>query len=259
MDDEATDGAESEDVDASRMTSRGERDVGRDGEAAATARLRTGDVVFDADDADLLRAIAVSGSVSGAAGDLERSRARALARLETLESGFGPLVERTRGGAGGGGSELTAAARDLLARFDRLQATLSGTAGAGETTLSGRVTAVDGELADVETAAGPVRALVAGAVAVGDDAEVGVRADVVTLHAPDDSPDADATSARNRFSGVVTDIDRGEAVARVGVDLTGDQSVTALVTVESVDRLALETGRPVVASFKATATRVTPR
>lgn len=230
-----------------------------DEEAAAIARLRADDVTFDADDAALLDAIAQTGSVSGAASELGRSRARALARLESLESGFGVLVERTRGGAGGGGSELTETARDLLARFGRLQATLAGTAGAGETTLTGEVTAVDGELADVTVDAGPVRALVTGPVSVGDAAEVGVRADVVTLHAPDDTPEPDATSARNRFSGRVTDVDRGESVAQVGVDVGAARPVRALVTVESVDRLDLAPGRPVVVSFKATATRATPR
>lgn len=227
--------------------------------AAATARIRADDVAFDAADAALLEAIAETGSVSGAAADLGRSRARALARLEALEAGFGSLVERTRGGAGGGGSELTGTAADLLARFDRLQATLSGTAGAGETILRGTVTTVDGELAVVETAAGPVRALVTGPVAVDDPAEVGVRADVVTIHAPDDSPGPDATSARNRFSGTVGAIDRGDAVARVSVDVGADEPVTALVTLDSVDRLGLDVGRPVVVSFKATATRATPR
>lgn len=229
------------------------------GEAAATARLRVGDVAFDGSDAALLRAIGETGSVSGAASTLGRSRARALSRLETLEAGFGPLVERTRGGAGGGGSELTAAASELLARFERLQATLSGTAGAGETVLSGRVVAIDGELADVETAAGPVRSLLTGGVAVGDEADVGVRADVVTLHAPDDTPDPDATSARNRFSGTVTEVDRGETIAQVTVDVGAERPVTALVTGESVARLGLEPGRSVVVSFKATATRATPR
>lgn len=233
--------------------------AGGDEEAAATARIRADDVAFDADDAALLVAIGETGSVSAATADLGRSRARALERLESLEEGFGSLVERTRGGAGGGGSELTETARDLLARFDRLQATLSGTAGAGETTLAGEVTAVEGELAVVDTDAGPVRALATGAVAVGDAAEVGVRADVTTLHAPDDTPDPDATSARNRFAGTVTDVDRGESVARVGVDVGADRPVTALVTVESVDRLALAPGRQVVVSFKATATRATLR
>lgn len=232
---------------------------GADEEAAATAHLRADDVAFDDDDATLLETIARTGSVSAAAADLGRSRARALARLETLEDGFGSLVERTRGGAGGGGSELTETARNLLARFDRLQATLSGTAGAGETTLTGEVTAVDGELAVVATDAGPVRALVTGPVAVGDPAEVGVRADVATLHAPDDTPEPDATSARNRFAGHVIGVDRGESVAHVGVDVGAERPVTALVTVESVDRLDLAPGRPVVVSFKATATRATPR
>lgn len=223
------------------------------------ARLRADGETFDADDAALLRAVDEAGSVSGAAAALGRSRARALGRLEDLEAAFGPLVDRTRGGAGGGGSELTARATDLLARFERLQATLSGTAGAAETVLPGEVTGLAGELAGVDTEAGPVRALLTGEAAVGDAVEVGVRADVVTLHAPTASPGEDATSARNRFDGEVTAVDRGEAVASVTVDVGGPEPLAALVTVESVDRLDLSPGRRVVVSFKATATRASPR
>lgn len=81
----------------------------------------------------------------------------------------------------------------------------------------------------------------------------------MTLHDPDEAPDAGATSARNRFAGEVTAIDRGEAVSRVTVDVGAEGPLLALVTEESRERLALDVGAEVVASFKATATRATPR
>ncbi|QCJ45767.1 TOBE domain-containing protein [Haloprofundus sp. MHR1] len=233
-------------------------------DGAFEAYLASDGVTFDDDDADLLRAVDDSGSVSAAAAALGRSRARALSRLETLEGAFGPLVERRRGGADGGGSELTDGAGALLHRFARLRAALSGTTGAREAVLYGRVAGVDGELGVVDTDAGPVRALVVGAdghVADGVDpqtpVQVSVRADAVTLHAPDDAPPSAATSARNRFEGVVSDLDSGTAVATVAVDIGADVPLFALVTAESVERLGLGDGVPVVASFKATATRAT--
>jgi molybdate transport system regulatory protein len=234
-------------------------------DATFDASLRAGDVTFDAADAALLRAVASEESVSGAASSLGRSRSRALDRLKTLEAALGPLVERRRGGAGGGGSRLTEDAEALLARFDRLRAALSGTAGADEAVLTGEVASVRGELGIVATPAGDVRALLvhgtgktATDVPVGTPVQVSIRADAVTLHAPTDAPPGEATSARNRFSGRVTDLSPGETVVHVRVDVDG-ASLVALVTAESVDRLALHRGDEVVASFKATATRATPR
>lgn len=231
-------------------------------DAAVEARLRAGDVSFTAEDSELLRAIATHGSVSGAAESLGRSRARALGRLESLEEAFGPLVERQRGGAGGGGSQLTDTALELLARFDRLQAALSGTADVAETVLGGEVAEREGELGLVDTDAGTVKALL---VADEDEAlpdpgsrvQVSIRADAVTLHEPTDAPAEAATSARNRFAGTVSGIDRGESVARVAVDIGTAEPLLALVTHESLDRLDLAPGVELVASFKATTTRAT--
>jgi molybdate transport system regulatory protein len=234
-------------------------------DATFEASLSADDVTFDAADAALLRAVATEGSVSGAASSLGRSRSRALGRLETLEAAFGPLVDRQRGGRGGGGSRLTEEAEALLARFDRLRAALSGTAEAAEAVLAGEVVSVRGELGVVETSPGRVCALLVdetGAtdpeVVEGATVEVSIRADAVTLHAPTDAPPGTATSARNRFSGRVTDLSAGETVVRVGVDVDG-ATLVALVTAESVDRLSLDVGDEVVASFKATATRATRR
>lgn len=232
-------------------------------DATVDAQLRADGVSFTAADAKLLRAVADTGSVSGASETLGRSRARALNRIETLEETFGSLVERQRGGATGGGSELTSTARTLLARFDRLQVTLAGTANVEECVLHGTVTERNGELCVVTTDAGEVRARLADRPArdqpeVGSRVQVGVRSDAVTLHTPSDAPGSDVTSARNRFEGTVVDIRPGTTIGTVTVEIGTAEPVVALLTDESLDRLNLSPGDPIVASFKATATRAIP-
>lgn len=225
-------------------------------DAEFDARLTADGVQFDGRDAALLRAIDAEGSLNAAAARLERSYSRAHARLKTLEDAFGDLVERHRGGSGGGGSALTEDATRLLARFDRLRTEFAGVAETTEAVLDGDVASRDGELAVVSTGAGRLRAIVP------PDAEsvaVVVRADAVTLHAPADAPRADATSARNRFPGEVVAVERGESVSRVSVDIGAETPVFALLTEDSLERLELGIGSDVVASFKATATRATPR
>jgi molybdate transport system regulatory protein len=222
-------------------------------DAGFDATLRADDVAFAERDAELLRAVDEAGSLNAAASALGRSYSRAHDRLTDLEAAFGSLVERQRGGSGGGGSALTDRAHELLAAFDRLRAGYSAIAETTETVLAGEVTERDGEL---ETPAGTVRALVPPDA---DSVEVVLRADAVTLHDPADTPTGDATSARNRFSGEVVAVDRGESISRVSVDVGADAPLVALVTEESRERLGLEPGRSVVASFKATATRATPR
>ncbi|MEF8801819.1 MAG: TOBE domain-containing protein [Halolamina sp.] len=225
-------------------------------DAEFDAQLRADDVAFDGRDAALLRAVDDAGSLNAAAETLGRSYSRAHGRLTDLEAAFGDLVERRRGGESGGGSTLTARAHELLARFDRLRAGYSSVAETAEAVLDGTVEERNGELGTVSTAAGRVRALVPpGAEAV----QVSLRADTVTLHDPAEMPDESATSARNRFDGEVTAIDRGEAISRVTVDVGADAPLAALVTEESRERLSLATGRQVVASFKATATRATAK
>ncbi|ELZ14371.1 TOBE domain-containing protein [Natrinema thermotolerans DSM 11552] len=218
--------------------------------------LRIDDVTVDRSDAAMLRAIDDRGSLSGAAEALERSYPRLQQRVVELEDATGSLVERTRGGAGGGGSSLTERARDLLARFDRLVAAYEGVARVDETVLSGPVVDRDGELATVATDAGEVLAVVPSEAAA---ASVTIRSDAVSLHAPEDVPRAEGTSVRNRFPGTVSWLEAGDAVARVGIALEaaedGGAELVALVTRRSVDALGLEPGRSIVASVKATAVR----
>jgi molybdate transport system regulatory protein len=222
--------------------------------------LRIEDIAVDRSDVAMLRAIDDRGSLSGAADALERSYPRLQQRVVALEEAIGPLVERTRGGANGGGSSLTPTARELLARFDRLVAAYEGVARVDETVLGGAVIDRDGELATVETAAGEILAVVPADAAT---ASVTIRSDAVSLHAPSDVPRAEGTSVRNRFPGTVSWLEAGDAVARVGIDLESadggdggsDTELVALVTRRSVETLGLEPGRSIVASVKATAAR----
>ncbi|TKX54636.1 ABC transporter [Halorubrum sp. SP3] len=255
------------------------------GPDAATGRGRAalveGGVEFDDRDAALLRAVDATGSVAGAASDLGRSRSRALSRIETLEGAYGTLVERRRGGEGGGGSRLAASGRSLLDRYDRLQAVLAATAAVPETVLDGTVTAVDGELAVVDTAVGELSGLHggdgdgadggaesggSGGIAAGDAVQVRIGADAVTVNDAATAVDPDATSARNRLDGRVSRIDPGETVSTVRIAVGAaegsddapdpDTEVVALITAESVDRLDLAPDDPVSIRWKATATRL---
>ena len=218
------------------------------------AYIRNDGVTLDASDVDLLRAIDRAGSLNTAAAELDRSYAHAQRRIVELEDAFGALVERQRGGSGGGGSTLTGTADDLLAAFERTRTGFEGVADIAETVLTGPITARDGELVTVETDAGPVYALAPGAEGT---VQLSVRADAVTLTAPDDTPVPEHTSARNRFAGTIRRIESGERIVRVAVDIGADEPLLALVTEDSREKLGLEPARDVVASFKATATRGT--
>ncbi|MFB6308108.1 MAG: TOBE domain-containing protein [Haloarculaceae archaeon] len=224
-------------------------------DAAVAARLDVDGVTLDADDVALLRAIDSEGSLNAAADALGRSYSRVQKRVTAIEDAVGPLVERERGGAAGGGSRLTDTARELLARFDRLRTALTETAHSEETVLTGTVRERAGDLATVDTPAGTVTALLSRPA---EKVQVSIRADTVTLHDPDDAPGGRATSARNRFEGTVTAVDPADGVVRVAVDVDAPAPLVALVTEGSRDRLELAPGRRVVASFKATATHATP-
>ena len=212
-------------------------------------------VTLDGSDVELLRAIDRAGSLNTAAAELGRSYAHAQRRVVELEEAFGSLVERQRGGSGGGGSTLTETADDLLAAFERTRTGFEGVAGVAETVLTGPITGREGELVTVETDAGPVRALVPDGDGV---VQLSIRADAVTLTDPDDTPVPEHTSARNRFPGTIRGIEAGERIARVAVDIGVDDPLLALVTEDSREKLGLTVGSDVVASFKATATRGTP-
>lgn len=72
--------------------------------------------------AGLLQMIATTGSINAACNKLDISYRKAWAQLQEMEqlSPF-PILERSKGGKGGGGAELTAETLALLREFDQLR------------------------------------------------------------------------------------------------------------------------------------------
>ncbi|WP_433634035.1 TOBE domain-containing protein [Halomicrococcus sp. NG-SE-24] len=213
-------------------------------------------VALDARDVALLQAIDSNGSLNAAADDLGRSYGHSQRRIVELEEAFGSLVERQRGGTNGGGSTLTETAEKLLAQFERAQTGFKGVAEITENVLTGTITERDGELATVETTAGLLRAL----IPQDSDGEVELmlRADAVTVNDPADVPLPENTSARNRFNGTIVDIEDGERIHRIAVDINADDPLAVIITEDSREKLGLAEGSEVVVSFKATAIRGIP-
>lgn len=208
--------------------------------------------IVDVRDVQALRAVDESGSMSAAADELGRSYSRIQQRVSELEGTLGPLVSRERGGFGGGGSELTDRATDLIERFERLQAELSRLSHTEESVFAGTVVDREGMLGTVETAAGRVGAIVPDD---GNDVRVSVRSDAVGLHDPSEAPAPTETSVRNRLEATIAEIDGEDGLVRVLADVDAERPLRALITEASLAKLDLSEGDTVVASFKATATR----
>jgi len=82
---------------------------------------RGGKVVLSDWRAELLQAIEETGSLSGAAAQLEVPYRTAWYKLKEIEAQLGVrLVETHSGGSDGGGSSLTPEAREILRRFRRI-------------------------------------------------------------------------------------------------------------------------------------------
>lgn len=72
--------------------------------------------------ADLLQAIAQTGSISAAAREMGMSYRRAWTLVEVMNRSFrAPLVLTLTGGAGGGGARVTEFGADILARYRAME------------------------------------------------------------------------------------------------------------------------------------------
>lgn len=88
-------------------------------------RLLFGDrLVFGPGKGELLQRIAETGSIAAAGRAMGMSYKRAWALVEEMNAAFrAPLVASARGGAGGGGAQLTTEGQEVLAAYrDLLQA-----------------------------------------------------------------------------------------------------------------------------------------
>ncbi len=76
--------------------------------------------------ADLLEAIGRTGSISGAARELTMSYRKAWLLVDEMNQCFRlPVVIAAKGGARGGGAQVTALGEEVLARFRQIQAKAS--------------------------------------------------------------------------------------------------------------------------------------
>jgi molybdate transport system regulatory protein len=233
--------------------------------------------------AELLERIDELGSMAKAAKAMGMGYKRAWDMVEAMNNlAEAPLVVRTTGGRGGGGTRLTEHGRAMVAEFraaeaayarfldllsaeagdaDRLRALLGRLAlkTSARNQWWGRVTAIrPGTVnSEVHLTLGGGEALVARItnesvreLAITEGAEVAalVKASHVSLAPQGDGP----TSDRNCLCGTVERVERGEEEAEVALRLPGGNTVTAVVTQENLRELALAEGSTTCALFGAT-------
>jgi molybdate transport system regulatory protein len=81
------------------------------------------EIAFGPGKADLLSAIADTGTIAGAARGLGMSYMRAWSLVQTMNQCFRtPLVDASRGGESGGGAVLTATGEEVLVLYRRMEA-----------------------------------------------------------------------------------------------------------------------------------------
>lgn len=231
----------------------------------------------------LLRAVEEHGSITQAARAFGMSYKAAWDAVNTMNTLAGePLVVRTTGGRGGGSSTLTERGRQLIARFEQLEAIhrrFVDLLDEGALELGAELdifrtfnmkTSARNELA------GTVSALRTGAV--NDEVELTLSGGekIVAVITRDSTaalglqPGVQAfalvpasaiivsaagsdlrLSARNQLEGKVTALLPGAVNAEVRIELAGGAALVATVTLHSAESLNLAVGSPVVAIFKA--------
>jgi len=87
--------------------------------------------------ADLLMYIAQTGSIAAAGRRMQMSYKRAWALVEAMNITFrAPLVAAAKGGAGGGGAQLTALGKEVLAAYRAVEAAATESGAAPLATIS---------------------------------------------------------------------------------------------------------------------------
>jgi len=231
----------------------------------------------------LLEALHHTGSINKAARTAGLSYKGAWLLLEAAcNMANEPLLETATGGAGGGGTRLTDAALGLLAAWQALQeqrrefvrvqerslAQLPALHGlirrmsmktTARNQFAGTVKAVEvGPVSAQATlalkAGGEITATLTAAAAKrlklkkGQEALALIKASAIVLVTDFAGWQL---SARNQLAGTVSRLERGAVSSLVVVTLPGGAAITASVTNEGVEALALKVGVPVTAVFKA--------
>ncbi len=100
-----------------------DRAMAKDREATARLRILIGAAVaLGPGKADLLEAVARTGSISAAARDMGMSYRRAWTLIEAMNRDFKkPLIETAAGGRGGGGAQVTDAGHEAIRRYRAME------------------------------------------------------------------------------------------------------------------------------------------
>jgi len=236
----------------------------------------------------LLEAIDKFGSISQAAKAVPLSYKAAWDAVDDMNNvAPEPLVNRAAGGRHGGGTELTAFARRLIAFYralekesqlalEKLTSNLEQNGvcdvddfrqvlrrmsmkTSARNQFAGPVVSIKEGVVDNEVTIRMAPELELVAIVTRESAEnlglakdrdvlAFVKASSILLMAGEDG----RISARNRFTGTVTHLHQGPVNAEVTLAMPGGRHViTAMVTADSVKRLALVVGQPLTAVFKA--------
>ena len=83
---------------------------------------KDGELIFGSGKTLILKTIAQTGSINKAAEKIDMSFRRAWSYIHAIEERIGsPMVVKVKGGKHGGGAVLTAYAKELLQKFERLE------------------------------------------------------------------------------------------------------------------------------------------
>jgi molybdate transport system regulatory protein len=233
---------------------------------------------------DLLASVGETNSISAAAKVVGLTYKAAWDAIDAMNNlSDQPLVQRSVGGKGGGGTRLTAKGQQLVKTFRMVEEENTRFMDA----LNARVKNVDrdlgilGRLTMLTSArnhfAGKVSRIKTGSVndevqikltggdklvsiitheslenlglKVGTPVVALVKASSVIVAIDDDAPLR--ISARNRLTGTISRLVKGAVNTEVVIDVKGGNSVAAVITNEAVKSLKLREGAPASAIFKA--------
>jgi molybdate transport system regulatory protein len=185
--------------------------------------LRGKEVGLGPGKAELLAAVAETGSITGAAQHLKISYMHAWSLVQTMNGCFrAPLVRSSRGGQRGGGAGLTDAGREVLAIYREMTAEATRVAQAGWERLQPWLR-MEGE----------------------------GEFPLALSTAEDDDSDLMEQSIRNELPGIIKEIISDRVLSEVIVE-TAIGEMAAVITTRSVQEMGLKVGDRVAALVKAT-------
>jgi molybdate transport system regulatory protein len=252
------------------------------GDLSASLTLRRGAASrVGVDRVTLIEAVAELGSIRAAAQKLGLSYKGAWDAIQALNNLFdGPLIEATPGGKSGGAAAVTARGRAVVSAFRRVQTEIDAALAKLEAGLAGDAPRdLFWSLGLRTSARNALRGLVIQVTPDGVNSEVTLRladgVDIVAILtrrsveelelkpgkpaialikasfvalAKGESPRA---PSRNQIVGVVTSREDGEANCEIGLAIGGGKTLTATVTLDSAQALAIAIGDPITALINA--------